>query len=142
MENNQRLLRDIRSATSATMVLRILNDYKKLTPLNEYLTRAMETANMTVTELAELIGVERSTLYRVISGERLTSRNVLLRIALVLRFGLEQAQKLLCLGQRAALYPLVPRDSLLVFSIEHAYTLQETDDMLRRKGMPDLYERM
>lgn len=142
MENNQRLLRDIRSATSATMVLRILNDYKKLTPLNEYLTRAMETANMTVTELAELISVERSTLYRVISGERLTSRNVLLRIALVLRFGLEQAQKLLCLGQRAALYPLVPRDSLLVFSIEHAYTLQETDDMLRRKGMPDLYERM
>ncbi len=142
MENNQLLMHEIRCAASATQVLRILNDYKQLTPLNEYLVHAMETANITTSELAELVGVERSTMYRVISGERLTSRNVLLRIALVLRFNLKQTQALLCAGQRAELYPLLPRDGLVVFSIEHAYTLKEADDMLKRKGMADLYERM
>lgn len=142
MEDYRPLLAAIRNATSATQVLRLLEKHGKLTPLNEYLAHAMATANVTPQELAVLIDVERSTLYRLLSGERLTSRNVLLRIALALRFTLAETQTLLLVGERAQLFQIQPRDSLIIFSIEHQYTLKETDDTLKRKNMPDLYERM
>jgi hypothetical protein len=136
------LLKKIQNATSITEALRLVEREGHATTLKDMLVRTMDVCQYTPQDLSRSIDVERSTLYRLISGERLTTRNVLLRIALVLSLSLDETQALLCSGQRAELYPAVKRDALLIFCITHKLTMEQTEAMLLRKGFSSLFERV
>ena len=113
-----------------------------MTPLNKLLYRVMEAQELSPQQLAKLIDVERTTLYRLLSGERLTTRNVLMRIALALRMTLHDTQALLRSGQRAELYAPVRRDALILFCLKHGYTLAQTEEALKRKQETSIFERV
>ncbi len=141
MEQDQ-LIGKIQQASTITEALRLVEKEGRLTPLSELLSGAMAAQQVSPQELAKLIDVERSTLYRLLSGERLTTRNVLLRIALMLRLSVEETQNLLRAGQRAEMYAPVRRDAVLLFAISHCLTLTQTEELLRRKGENSLFERL
>lgn len=141
MEHDQ-LIGKIQQASTITEALRLVEKEGRLTPLSELLSGAMAAQQFSPQELAKLIDVERSTLYRLLSGERLTTRNVLLRIALTLRLSVEDTQNLLRAGQRAEMYAPVRRDAVLLFAISHSYTLTQTEELLHRKGENSLFERL
>ncbi len=136
------LLQGIQNASTVTEALHFVEQQSRMTPLSDLLGRAMAAEELSPQELAKRIDVERSTLYRLLSGERLTTRNVLLRIALALRLPLEDTQTLLRAGQRAELYAPVRRDAVLLFCISHGLSLEQTEDMLGRKNEASLFERM
>lgn len=136
------LLHGIQNASTVTEALRFVEQQGRITPLRDLLGRTMAAENLSPQELANRIDVERSTLYRLLSGERLTTRNVLLRIAITLTLSLEETQALLRAGQRAELYAPVRRDAIILFCISHGLTLAQTEDMLERKNEGSLFERM
>ena len=136
------LLHGIQNASTVTEALRFVEQQGRITPLRDLLGRTMAAENLSPQELANRIDVERSTLYRLLSGERLTTRNVLLRIAITLTLSLEETQALLRAGQRAELYAPVRRDAIILFCISHGLTLAQTEDMLGRKNEASLFERM
>lgn len=138
----QRLLQNIEHASTLGEALRFVDREKRPTPFHVLLAEVMASRGMTPQKLAVEIDVERSTLYRLLSGERLTTRNVLLRIVLALRLPLERAQLFLRSGQRAELYALVRRDALILFCMNHDFTLHQTEDALLENGEASLYERM
>jgi transcriptional regulator with XRE-family HTH domain len=132
----------IQNASSITEVLQMVDRDGCLTPLKDVLTDTMAEHQYTPQELSKRIDVERSTLYRLISGERLTTRNVLLRIALALRLSLADTQAMLRSGQRAELYAPVRRDAVIIFCITHGMTMAQAEEMLLRKGEGSLFERV
>lgn len=136
------LLHGIQNAATVTEALHFVEQQGRMTPLRDLLGRTMAVENLSPQELARRIDVERSTLYRLLSGERLTTRNVLLRIAITLGLSLEETQTLLRAGQRAELYAPVRRDAIILFCISHGFTLAQTEDMLKRKSEPSLFERV
>jgi plasmid maintenance system antidote protein VapI len=138
----QRLLQNIAHASTLSEALRFVDRENRPTPFHVLLSEAMASRGLSPQQLATLIDVERSTLYRLLSGERLTTRNVLLRIALALRLSPERTQLLLRSGQRAELYALVRRDALILFCMNHAYTLAQTEDALLQNGEASLFERI
>ena len=140
--NTEKLLHVIAQSTSISEALCYVEQEERLTPLNKLLYRVMEAQELSPQQLAKLIDVERTTLYRLLSGERLTTRNVLMRIALALRMTLHDTQALLRSGQRAELYVLVRRDALLIYCIGHGFTLEQTETELARKGETSLFERI
>lgn len=136
------LLHGIQNASTVTEALRFVEQQGRTTPLRDLLGRTMAAESLSPQELANRIDVERSTLYRLLSGERLTTRNVLLRIAITLTLSLEETQALLRAGQRAELYAPVRRDAIILFCISHGFTLAQTEDMLGRKNEASLFERV
>lgn len=138
----QRLLQNIEHASTLSEALRFVERENRPTPFHVLLSEAMASRGLTPQQLATLIDVERSTLYRLLSGERLTTRNVLVRIALVLRLTPERTQLLLRSGQRAELYALVRRDALMLFCMNHSFTLAQTEDALLQNGEASLFERV
>lgn len=132
----------IQNARSITDALHALEQEEKPTPLPELLANALAQQNLPMQELARRIDVERSTLYRLLSGERLTTRNVLLRIALALHFSVEETQTLLRAGRRAQLYAPVRRDAVLLFCLSRGETLELTEAVLQQRGCDSLYERL
>lgn len=138
----QRLLHNIEHASTLSEALHFVDRENRPTPFHVLLFEAMTSRGLTPQQLATLIDVERSTLYRLLSGERLTTRNVLLRIVLALCLPLDRAQLMLRSGQRAELYALVRRDALILFCMNHSLTLSQTEDALVENGEASLYERM
>ena len=132
----------IQNARSITDALHALEQEEKPTPLPVLLSNALAQQNLPMQELARRIDVERSTLYRLLSGERLTTRNVLLRIALALHFSVEETQTLLRAGRRAQLYAPVRRDAILLFCLSRGETLELTEAVLQQRGCDSLYERL
>ena len=141
MDQNE-LVQKIQNAASITEALRLVEREGQATSLKDLLISCMDARQISPQDLSKHIDVERSTLYRLISGERLTTRNVLLRIALVMRLSLDETQALLRSGQRAELYPAVKRDALLIFCITHGLTMDQTEETLKRKGFSSMFERV
>lgn len=135
------LLQAIRHSATATEALQHVERISQYLPLSKVLAAYMAERENTPQLLAQQIEVERSTLYRLLSGERLTTRNVLLRIALALDLDLECTQLLLQSGQRAELYPLVRRDALIIYCINHRLTLAQAEAQIQRKNEASLFER-
>lgn len=138
----EKLLRSVVEASTVSEALHYVEKEKKLTPLCELLADYMATHDLATQQMANLIDVERSTLYRLLSGERLTTRNVVLRIALAFHLSIDETQELLRSGQRAELYAPVRRDAVILFCINHGFTLAQTEEALARKNEASLYERM
>ena len=138
---NDQLVDSIQTSTSASEALSCLDNFERISPLHELLARSMQKHQIGPQALSRAIDVERSTVYRLLSGDRLTTRNVLLRIAIVLNLSLTETQTLLRNSQRAELYELVRRDALIIFCMSNGFTLEKTESELLRKGEASLYER-
>ena len=105
--------------------------------LNEFLGKR----GMNTDALAELAGMNRASAYKILNGEMKPSRNVLLRMALVLEMGFEETQVLLKCGERAALSASRPRDLLLMDAVVNHRPIDDVNRQLQEKGFLDLYSR-
>ena len=86
-------------------------------------------------ELAhEQARLERSTGFKIMNGQRRPSRDVLLRVALVLQLDLEEAQQLLKVGRHAPLTPRDSRDQAVIRGLLHKKSLYDVDEMLDQQG--------
>lgn len=95
-----------------------------------YLARLMEERGISPQQLSELSLLSRSFTYQLCSGTRAPSREIVLRLAIVLGLEVEEAQRLLRVAQRGALYPRVRRDAILIFCLSHRCGLYDADDLL------------
>lgn len=105
-----------------------------LPTLPELLNRHMGKADISTDTLFELIGMNRSTGYRILNGQRRPSRDVLLALSLALGLNYQEAQNLLKVGRMAQLTPRNNRDFLILFAVMHGHSLGDTDDLLVRQG--------
>lgn len=101
-----------------------------LRTLPELLNRHMGKAGISTDALFELIGMNRSTGYRILGGQRRPSRDVVIALTLTLGLCYQEAQELLKAGRMAQLSPRNSRDFLILFAIMHGYGLGETNDLL------------
>lgn len=104
------------------------------TSFTEQLNALMSERSLTTVRLGELALLSRSFTYQLCSGVRAPSRDIVLRLALVLGLTVDQAQRLLLVAQRGALYPKVRRDAVVIFALSHQLSLFSADELLRSLG--------
>lgn len=110
--------------------------------LQGFLTGLMGKRGISTDALAELAALNRTSLYRILNGEtRHPQRNVLLRLALVLRLSFEETQELLHYGGRASLSGRRARDILLSDGIIRGRSIDEVNERLRAHYFLDLYSK-
>lgn len=105
--------------------------------LNEFLGRQRINTDV----MAELAGMNRASAYKILNGEMKPSRNVLLRIALVLELSFEECQILLKCGERAALSASRPRDLVLMDAVINRHSIDDVNQQLQQNKFLDLYSR-
>ena len=109
--------------------------------LKVYLLSWAERADMTLPQLFFAAGIEKSLGYKILAGRRKPGRDILLRLAFVLGMGLEDAQRLLALGERGALYARNRRDMVLIHALTHGMSLDQVQETLTRMGEASLWSR-
>ena len=100
----------------------------------EYLNELLKAKGVTIPTLSYKLPYERSYLYSFFNNRRKPTRALLLQIAILLSLSTEETQRLLRIGQKAALYPRVPADAVVIYALEHKLSLDETDELLTQIG--------
>lgn len=90
----------------------------------------MEERGITASRLSETAMLSRSFTYQLCSGERAPGRDIVLRLALVLELAVSEAQQLLRIAQKGALYPRVRRDAIIIFCLNRKKGIYEADELL------------
>lgn len=98
--------------------------------LTEYLQELLVIHDLTMTELVRISLLSKSYVYQIFNGERMPSRDVLLRIALSMSCTIDEIQHLLTFAQTGNLYPKVRRDAAILCCVSQGFTLAETDEFL------------
>ena len=60
---------------------------------------------------------------------------MILSLSLAMQLDISQTQRLLKISGNGALYPRVPRDSVIMYAVNRSLTLTETDELLDKNGM-------
>ena len=132
-------------------LMRILKNSKRLTTALETLERDMEAPGfperlsgymaergLSVGQLSEEALLSRSFTYQLCSGERAPSRDMILRLALVLELSVDETQDLLRSAQRGELYPRVERDAVVIFALKERMGVLAADEQLLMRGQETL----
>lgn len=130
----EELLRDI---TPTELIERLPSE-----TLQGFLNRMIGRRGVSVDALAELAALNRASLYKIISGTtRHPQRNVLLRLAMVLRLNFSETQELLRYGGRASLSSRRARDIIISDGIINGKSIDEVNDRLQAHYFTDLYSK-
>ena len=104
----------------------------------EYLEELLSARGIDTAKFGVMALIIRSFAYQILSGTRVPSREILLRIATAVGLSVDETQHLLRLGDRGALYPKVERDGAIISCLMRGYDLFKTDEFLRKLGLNPL----
>ena len=128
----------LRKDTSPTELIQMLPK----SSLQSFLLTRAGKMRISTDALAELAALNRASLYKILNGTtRQPQRNVLLRLALVLRLSFEETQTLLRYGGRAALSGSRGRDIIISDGIIKQRTIEEVNAHLQSHYFVDLYSK-
>ena len=129
MKKTAQLMNKIKS--SSRMRPEFLEDPDFTCPrFHYYLADLLRERQMSPQEYFRLQNLERSYGYQILNGRRKPSRELLIRTAILLKMELEEAQRLLKIGNREILYPRVKRDALAIYAIEKKLSFLQYQELL------------
>ena len=107
--------------------------------LSDLLNTALGQRGISVAAAAELSGINRTSLYKILDGTVQPQRNTLLRLALTLDMDFKQCQHLLKAGSVAQLTSSRLRDRVIMIGLLNQEPLDEISRTLDEQGFVDLY---
>ena len=131
MKSTEELEHQIRE--SATPQVLTGEDYA-LPPLPIYLNSLLHRHGLTVQDVVVRCNLDRSYAYQLFNGTRRPSRGFLLRLALLLKLGEDEAQRLLKIAGRQPLYARSRRDAAVLYGLTHDLTEEAVQDLLAELG--------
>ena len=131
MKSTKELEHQIRESTTA----RVLAGEDYAAPsLPIYLNSLLHRHGLTIQDVVVACNLDRSYGYQLFNGTRRPSREFLLRLALLLKLGEEEAQRLLKIAGRQPLYARNRRDAAVLYALTHGLTAEKTDELLESLG--------
>lgn len=102
--------------------------------LTDYLNELMTDKNITVAGISRNSGIGEYV-YKIFSGERRATRDVLISVAFGMELSIEETQLLLRIAKFAILDSREKRDSVIIYSLTHKMTVFECDDLLNENNL-------
>lgn len=135
VRDTDELFEVLERSRTLTNALKTLDRDMDTPTFTQCLAGYMQARGLNATQLSEAALLSRSFTYQLCNGERRPSRDIILRLALVLELSVAQAQDLLRTAQRGALYPRVKRDAVVIFALQNRMGVLATDEQLLARGL-------
>ena len=110
--------------------------------LSEYLQQLLAEKGLVQSKVINESGVQYTYGYQLFTGSRKNpDRDKLLQILFALGCTLQEANRALQAAGKNELYCKTRRDAIIIFCLDHGYTLQQTDEELFRFGLDPISKR-
>ncbi len=133
----EELLQDLKNASDIEAFFKTHENKLITQTFSEYLNDMAKIKNLYISDIVKESGVGEYV-YKIFSGERKPSRDILISIAFGMNLSLEETQLLLRISKFAVLDARDKRDSIIIFGITHKMNVYQTDDMLEEKQLVTL----
>lgn len=100
----------------------------------DYLQQMLGEKGLERADVIRRAGLNETFGYQIFMGQRGASRNKVLQIAFAMGLSLKEADRLLQAAGANELYCKNRRDAIIIFCLDHGYSLQKTDEELYRFG--------
>ena len=104
--------------------------------LPDRLQQLVDQAGISRSKLAVRSGLDRFYVYDILRGRKTPGADKLICLILALGVDLNTAQELFRLAGKSELYARYPRDSVLIYAIQHHLSVSETNEFLYEAGQP------
>lgn len=98
--------------------------------LSTHLTALLKEKGKTKAQVIKASELNDIYCYQIFSGKRFPSRDTLLSICIGMQLNVDETQQLLLFAGFAPLYVKNIRDSIILFGINHQYTIYEINESL------------
>ncbi len=98
--------------------------------LAEMWKELLEESGLKKSDIINSAEIGYTYFYDIIRGNKLPSRDKVLRILVAIKPNLEKVQKVLNIYGWTALYPKIKRDSIIIYAINHNYSLYQLQELL------------
>lgn len=130
----QKLLEGLKNADDIKTFLDLHEQEFLSQTLTDYLNELMTDKNITVAKIAKNSGIGEYV-YKIFSGERRATRDVLISVAFGMELSIEETQLLLRIAKFAVLDSRERRDTVIIYAISHNMTVFECDDLLNENNL-------
>ena len=103
---------------------------------SEYITALCREREETPSRVIRRANLDKSFGHQVFSGKRNPSRDSILQLAFGFEADYNLAQEMLKIGRKSLLHPKVKRDMVLIFCLQHRYSIVDTQMELENYGLP------
>lgn len=103
-------------------------------PLYAYLNQLLKKYKIPKNDIIKRSCLNQIYGYQIFAGTKMPSRDKLIALIFGFPLNLEDAQRLLRVGQVSELYPRKKRDSIILFGLRKQLHIQEVDDLLFELG--------
>lgn len=104
------------------------------TSIKVFWEKMIKKAEKTKSDIINKADLSYCYFYDVINGRKIPSKDKIIRIALAMELNLDECQEALRISGKSALYPRIKRDSVIIFAVNHAYSVYKTNDLLAEYG--------
>ena len=98
--------------------------------ISDYLNQLLKSYQISKSEVIKNSCLNQIYGYQIFAGTKYPTRNKIIAIIFGFPLKLEDAQRLLRIGQVSELYPRKTRDSIILFALRKNLPIQEVDDLL------------
>lgn len=108
----------------------------KAPTLSQYVTELCKKRGQTHEEIIRRAGLDRVYGHQIFSGLRMPTRDKVIQLAFGFGMDDEEAQALLKIARKSALYPRIERDAALLFCLHKRMSFWDAQDMLSELELP------
>lgn len=131
----KKFLDNLFSATDLESFINNNSNVMDIPDFHAYISDLCKTSGLVPEQIIKQSGIERSYGHQLFNGTRNPSRDKVIQLALGLRLGVEDTQKLLIIAQKNTLYPKFKRDAIILHCIKNQKNLFETQSVLQELGL-------
>ena len=102
--------------------------------LAEYLRRELVKRGLCQSDVLREAGIDQTFGWYVFNGQRGMGRDNVLKLSFSMGFDARHANRALQAAGASALYPKNRRDAIVIYCLEHGYTLRKANDVLYAFG--------
>ena len=102
--------------------------------LPDYLQQLLDEKGLRRSEVVKEANIGATYGYQIFMGQRNASREKILALIFPLRCTLQEANRVLRAAGHSELYVKSRRDAIIIFCLDHGYSLMRTNDELYRFG--------
>lgn len=98
------------------------------------LRRLLSAKDMDLAQIPLKTGMNRSYFYQIANGTRSPSRDKIIIIGFALKASFDEINTLLRSAERQTLYARSKRDSVIIYALNHRYSLKECNELLEENS--------
>ena len=108
------------------------------TGFSDYLSAWCKARGEVPEQLIRRANLEKSFGHQLFSGKRKPSRDTVLQLAFAMGADVAQAQEMLKIARKSALYPRIKRDAAIIYCLYNHISLVDTQIILQDLELPPL----